>query len=109
MIVRIALGTALGLAAGWWVSLGPGSRLDDRLWWLAQAAIGGFQGWGSTWILRQSGDSKKMWTAILLTGPVLASLVCIFTGEPFTRAVLAATTVGALTAAHAVWRFRRPA
>ena len=106
MRTSLALGLALGLAAGWWVGESSSSRLDDRIWWLLQAAIGGFQGWGATWILRQSADRTKMWTAILLTGPVLASIVCILSGEPFTAPVLAATVVGSLCAAYASWRFR---
>jgi hypothetical protein len=109
VIYRIALGVALGLAAGSWVGATIEGHRDPRWWWIAQATIGGFQAWGATWILQQSGDLKKMWTAILLTGPVLASLVCIFFGEPFARPVLAATAVGALCAARAAIASRRAA
>ena len=90
------LGVVLGLAAGAAVGILAPMRLGPVFWIPVLTVVGGAQGWIGWWILRQSNDVPKMRAAVPLTGPVLASVACVFTGEAFLFPVLATILVGFL-------------
>jgi len=88
------LGLVFGLVAGLGaVTLGD-LRFGAPFWGPVLMGVGGAQGWIGGWILKQSGDVPKMRAAVPLTGPVLASVACVFTGVGFTLPVAGSLLVG---------------
>lgn len=96
MFVPTLLGALLGLAAGVAASSIGDLRLGAAFWGPVLMVVGGTQGWIGWWILRQSGDVPKMKAAVPLTGPVLVSVACVFTGVGFTLPVVGTLLVGLL-------------
>ena len=94
MLRPILLGVLLGAIFGAAVGATPRPQLGIPFWTLVLAATGGFQAWAGHWILAQSSDVPKMRAALPLSGAVVASLICVFTGEGFFEPVLASFLVG---------------
>ncbi len=83
--MAVALGALLGAGVG---SL-PRPELGTTIWAGLLAAIGLFLALSGNWIIRQSNDLPKVRAALPLSGTVLASLLCVATGEVFLEPVLA--------------------
>jgi hypothetical protein len=90
----ILLGLCFGAILGAGVGGLPRPTLGIPVWSGILGAIGGFQGWAGAWILAQSSDVPKLKAALPLSGAVLASLVCVLTGEGFLEPVLASLLMG---------------
>ncbi len=95
IIIGAGLGAALGFIGAVSVSL---ARTNELFWAVMFALLGGAMGATGWWILRQSGDVKKMSTALPLSGAVVASLICVVTGERFIPPVVGAFVLGLLVA-----------
>jgi hypothetical protein len=96
MLRTILLGLVTGAILGAAVGAMPRPTLGVGVWAALLAAIGAFQGWSGSWILAQSSDVPKMKAALPLSGAVLASLICIVTGEGFLEPVVACLAMGTL-------------
>lgn len=94
MLRPILYGTVLGAIFGAAAGATPRPQLGIPFWAISVGAIGGFQAWAGQWILAQSSDVPKMKAALPLSGAVVASLICVFTGEGFFEPVLASFLLG---------------